>query len=76
MRWALDIGGATCDGFDDSDTLCVRGSIHRVVDKLMLQGGDITNQNGTGGRSIYGPTFPDENFNEKHREIGTVSMVP
>ncbi|XP_074564442.1 peptidyl-prolyl cis-trans isomerase CYP21-1 isoform X2 [Curcuma longa] len=48
---------------------------HRIISGFVIQGGDVTNSDGKGSESIYGGTFPDENFSVKHSRAGIVSMV-
>ena len=72
-----DIVPKTCHNFR---TLCIDKAyentiFHRIIKDFMIQGGDYENFNGTGGKSIYGDRFADENFDIKHDQSYLLSMA-
>jgi len=71
-----DVCPKTCDNFKSLAKIEYKGCvIHRLIKGFMLQTGDYENANGTGGVSIYGKKFPDENFVMKHHKRGMLSMA-
>lgn len=64
-----------CIYIDENNIFCIRNTpFHRIVSGYWCQGGDVTKFNGSGGISIYGDFFENENYNLRHAGPGILSM--
>lgn len=71
-----DVCPRTCENFRALSRIEYKGCVfHRLIPGFMIQGGDYENSNGTGGSSIWGPKFPDENLSLKHSKRGILAMA-
>ncbi|CAG9853850.1 unnamed protein product [Phyllotreta striolata] len=76
-----EVAPLTCRNFIELATIGVDGKtyvgtkFHTSIQRIMIQGGDIENDDGTGSMSIYGRYFDDENFTIKHESAGLVAMA-
>lgn len=71
-----DVVPKTCNNFTELLQSKYKGTIfHRIISGFMAQGGDYENGDGTGGKSIYGNKFNDENFHMSHSDRGILSMA-
>ena len=70
LNWPLRIAGEMGKGVSGKNLQYKGTPFHRIISGFMIQGGDTVHGDGRGSQSIYGSTFPDENFKIKHSHAG------